>query len=84
MADSKKKAGQRLPEKSGRHFRLVRAAFAVLFIGLSVWVFRGFSRTGWTLFLGCLFALAALFNIVDVINGPGGKEGGTTEDVVDQ
>jgi len=79
MADYNKKAGQSLPEKSVRHFRLVRAAFAVLFIGLSVWVFRGFGRTGWPLFLGCLFALAALFNIVDVINGPGRKEGGATE-----
>lgn len=67
-----------------RHFRLVRVAFAVLFVGLSVWVFRGFGRTGWPLFLGCLFALAALFNIVDVINGPGGREGGATEDVGDQ
>lgn len=84
MADSNKKAGQRLSERSGRHFRLVRAALAVLSMALSVWVLRGFSGTGWALFLGCLFALAALFNIVDVINGPGGKEGGTTEDVVDQ
>lgn len=71
---------RRREEKAARSFRLVRASFALAFGALALWLLLAF-HARWSLFLGVVLGVAAIFNVIDTIHGPRGRpssgEGGS-------
>jgi len=61
--------GMRHTAKAAREFRVVRLAFALAFGGVAVWLLLSFERTGWSLFLGVLMGISAVFNAIDAGRG---------------
>ena len=66
--------------RGARDYRIVRACFAVFFLGLFLWVSSHYTLNGWPLLILVLAAISVVINVAQAITGPSSSDDGAKKD----